>query len=136
MACDGPDALALTGLTKQCSCLAEWYGHSSIFVFGLATSVYVILYLSSLLIHRGLLMMEWRHLRPEVYEYIASCDANGQLIDSSQGGKSRSSLRETLEEKVAMYENFGFAYVFVGAAINIIWIALILVAARSISYVP
>ena len=82
-------------------------------------------------------MMEWRHLRPEVYEYTASCDANGQVIESIQGdNESKKSLRETLEERVAMYENLGFTYVFVGAAINIIWIALILVAARSISYVP
>ena len=106
-------------------------------MFGLATSVYVILYLSCLLIHKGLLMMEWRHLRPEVYEYIASCDANGDLIEpTGQDGKSSLKLRETLEERVATYENLGFVYLFLGALINVIWIALILVAAKNISYVP
>ena len=136
MACDGPDAQALAGLTKQCSCLTEWYGHSSVFIFGLSTTVYVILYISSLLIHKGLLMMEWRHLRPEVFEYIASCDANGEVIERRTERKSKTSLRETLEEKVTMYENLGVAYIFLGTAINVIWIALILVGAKSISYVP
>ena len=44
--CSGPDPAVLESLTRQCSCMGEWYFHSRVFTAALALLMYILLYIA------------------------------------------------------------------------------------------
>jgi hypothetical protein len=132
--CNGPDQEKLADIARQCSCMGEWFVHSKVFGTGLAAIVYILLYISTKMVLEGVLMMEWRHLRPEVFEYQASCDLKGDHLTTDPTNDVN--IKNKFHWQLKAYEFKGMMYILVGALVNLLWVVLLIYATNSIAYTP
>jgi hypothetical protein len=138
--CTGPDVSVISDLSRQCSCMGEWFVHSRVLSIGVAACMYVTLYVSCHLLHTGLLMTEWRHLRPAVFDVKASCDTDGEIQkqegESEHQNEVADARRTQLGRQLRAYEQRGYLVALAGGAVNMLWIALLIIARNNIAYIP
>lgn len=83
--------------------MLEWGVHAGFFQITIATVVFALLNLARLLVMRGILMLNWRKLAPNVFVYRANCTENGALIKPTRQKKETSNadlLRDQLQLKM------------------------------------
>lgn len=77
--CDVNQAV-LQSATNTCSCNLQWYFHSNIMHSVAVMLAFCCLNASRLLLIKGVIMLYWRQLAPEMYNYKASCDIKGRFL--------------------------------------------------------
>lgn len=78
--CGGPNEVIIEKVTRTCACTAQWYTVAHTIYIASAVAVYILLNTSRILFIKGIMMVFWKGLAPKVFEYKASCTADGALI--------------------------------------------------------
>ena len=107
---------------------------------------------SSALLHRGILMIEWKQLRPAVFaDCMTSCAVDtGHLqhkdttstnedavVDVGADERRQAAARVlVLTEEIELHEMYGYLYVFCAILVNTVWLSLLMLAGANIAYRP
>jgi hypothetical protein len=132
--CNGPQKQKLRQVTKECSCMFEWFLHSlclrmilSVLIFGLMNG-------SRVIFVDGLARVMWRRLHPGTFSVWATCDVDGVLLtpdlidhDLSHEDYSMEVDMKSQIERNTRWFRLGGCLMMIGAVcMNISWIVLIL----------
>lgn len=80
MTCKGPNRVIIDTVTKRCSCMVEWLVFSHALQVVMALLVYLLLNSSRILLSRGLVMVFWRLLSPDLFQCIGTCTQDGHVL--------------------------------------------------------
>jgi hypothetical protein len=144
--CPGPHKDRLRRITKECSCLTEWFVHSLCFRWLLSILIFGLMNSSRVIFVNGLAKVIWRRLHPGTFTVWATCDETGAIItqlgsdDKNEEGlhldnnSNRKSIpanlvrdiKTTIERNSFKFRLGGFAAMFLAALMNLSWFLLVI----------
>ena len=144
--CPGPHKDRLRRITKECSCLTEWFVHSLCFRWLLSILIFGLMNSSRVIFVNGLAKVIWRRLHPGTFTVWATCDENGAIItqlesddkneegshlDNNSKRKSMPAnlvrdIKTTIERNSFKFRLGGFAAMFLAALMNLSWFLLVM----------
>jgi hypothetical protein len=139
LTCDGPDKQLIHSVTKQCGCMMEWGFHAGFFQITIAIVVFALLNTARVLFVRGVLILNWKKMTPNLFEYLANCRRNGKFVEPTYRVKDvpySQVLRQDLDKKLKRFEIMGYAFILGAIVINVPWIVFLSLAAQDIEYQP
>lgn len=85
------------------------------------------------------MVLNWKKLTPNLFEYVANCRRNGKFVEPDYRQKDvpySVLLREELDKKMRRFELLGYGFIFLAAVINVPWVVFLSLAAEDIEYQP
>ena len=150
--CPKPRSNLLKATGEYCGCTIEWYLHAKWMGTALAALLYVFMNAARVFFFSGLSRVLWKHLYPDRFTVLASCDSGGSLITYSSGrrgsrhenilraiktrtfeGTSKGTsgtLRRKVDSCLRQFYTRGFALVLASLVANAAWIYILSVAAQ------
>lgn len=139
LTCEGPNKQLLDSVTKQCGCMMEWGFHSGFFQITIAIIVFALLNAARTLFMRGIMILNWKKMTPNLFEYTANCRRNGKFVEPTYRQKDvpySQLLREELDRKMKRFELMGYVLLLAAAIINVPWVIFLSLASEDIEYQP
>lgn len=127
--CPGPDAYLLKQSSSKSVCYGEYFLHSFILRIFCTVVVYIFWNLSRMLLMNGIVMLYWRALTPKGFEYLGTCDRDGNVLEDSER-----ELKETIPTVIKAFEHRARLTIVAAFAINIIYIVAVALLANAIAY--
>jgi hypothetical protein len=133
--CNGPQKQKLRQVTKECSCMFEWFLHSLCLRMILSLLIFGLMNASRVIFVDGLARVLWRRLHPGTFSVSATCDVDGVLLtpdlidhDLSHGYSIEEDMKNQIERNTRLFHLGGCMMMAGAACMNICWIVLILKA--------
>ena len=73
---------------EYCGCTLEWYLHSNWMGNAFALVLYLFMNMERILFFSGVTRLLWRHICPDQFTLLATCDSDGILVTQSSAGRS------------------------------------------------
>ena len=94
---------------------------------------------SSALFLKGIMILNWKKLTPNLFEYVANCRRNGKFVEPDYRQKDvtySQVLRAELDKKLKRFELGGYVFILLAAVINVPWVVFLTLASEDIEYQP
>jgi len=105
--CLGPRKNLLDSASERCGCTIEWYLHSKWMGTTFAFLLYVFMNIARVSFFSGITRLLWKHIYPERFTVLATCDSAGFLVTSSSkvSGKSHEDLINAIQTRSKAVDN-------------------------------
>jgi hypothetical protein len=137
-ACSGPNEPKLRSQTFASACNTEWFFHAATLSFFMVSLVYVVINFSRYVLFRGIVKVWWRHLVTTRFTFIASCSEDGRVIypqDVQDTAMSfQAAILRELHIALRSFEREGLLELLLAVAINVPWIAVLVVLNRTLAF--
>lgn len=127
--CQGPDKSVLKQQSTEAVCFSEWWMHSFLLRYVCTLSVFIFWNLSRNIVFMGIVMVCWKILSPKGFEYLATCDREGNALENVE-----LELQTVIPKTIGGFERRGKFYIAAGILINIIPIVLVYMLSTAIAF--
>jgi hypothetical protein len=98
--CPGPHKGFLNAVIERCGCTFEWYLHSKWMGGAFAFLIYTLMNIARVSFFSGVTRLLWKHIYPDRFTILATCDSEGSLITASKvNGVSHEDLINAIQSK-------------------------------------
>ena len=145
---------------QTCSCTVEWFVHSNIMQSLLSVWVYLLMNMARALTIKGMIIIFWKAITPKIFDFLGSCDKNGQPIDIRDTAKTAGkinvdetnvedgdtaagqakvaidniSIKVKLDRAIYRHERKGWMYLVIGLLLNSLWMLPLYYIQSNINY--
>jgi len=127
--CPGPHKYTLKQASSKSVCYGEFFLHSFILRIFCTVLVYIFWNISRMMLMSGIVMLHWRPLTPKGFEYLGTCDRDGNLLEDSER-----ELKETIPKVIKAFERKARLTIVAAVAINLVYIVALATLANEIAY--
>ena len=131
--CDGPQKQKLRQVTRECSCMFEWFIHSLCLRMILSFLIFGLMNGSRVIFVDGLARVLWRRLHPGTFSVWATCDSDGVLLapdlidgDENCGYSMKDEMKKQIDSSTRWFHLGGCMMMAGAICMNICWIVLIM----------
>ena len=98
--CPGPHKGYLNAVVERCGCTFEWYLHSKWMGGAFAFFICTLMNIARVLFFSGVTRLLWKHIYPDRFTVLATCDSQGSLVTASKvNGVSHEDLVHAIQSK-------------------------------------
>eukprot|EP00924_Labyrinthula_sp_SR-Ha-C_P005501 augustus_masked-scaffold_62-processed-gene-0.6-mRNA-1 protein AED:1.00 eAED:1.00 QI:0/-1/0/0/-1/1/1/0/1002 len=132
--CDDPPVRLYQQKNHELACETEWYFHANFLSVILSVLTFALVNYSRYNFMNALVQLNWKHLNPYDFTFLASCTLDGKHVDPEvvkDGIKTmKEHIMKRLNQRLAEWQKEGYSVMVHALAMNIPWIVACAVLAE------
>ena len=145
--CSGPHKGRIQRVTKECSCVVEWFIHALILRWLLTLFIFISTNVSRVMLINGLVKVFWKKFHPGTVIGRANCDEFGRIITHGDGSMKgdyidrknenvsasvQKDIKKRMQKNSFIFQAKGYATIFCSLLLTCLWVAMILIAPNEV----